>query len=385
MVFERKAVYTREDESVLIEAGKSWNFDDFVNPGSLHDLHPYPARFIPRIPRRAIDVWSKRGDLVYDPFCGCGTTLLESGLMGRQSIGTDNNDVAILVSRAKTQFYSSNDITTIREFATHFPKRVTAAKLDAEDLLSDSNFPGWFAPEVLEQLGLIRQFIEETAEPSKTFLLAVLSAIVVRVSLQDSDTRYARIAKSVSRHDVNRAFAQKLGSMSTALEEIDMATRIPSEIRRADSRDVPEIESQSINLIVSSPPYLNAFDYHKYHRQRLHLIRGDISFARKREIGGHDEFTKKNATPDSYFEDMASCLREWKRVLAPGGRCFLLVGDAIVNKAPVHVADELVDIATSLGMVLEERWIRSVKGTRRSFNVKNSRMTHEHGLVLINP
>jgi DNA modification methylase len=138
-----------------------------------------------------------------------------------------------------------------------------------------------------------------------------------------------------------------------------------------------------VKLIVTSPPYLNAYDYHKYHRQRLHLIRGDIEFARKREIGSHDEFTKKNATPDKYFEDMTSCLREWERVLVSNGRCLVLIGDAIVSKTPVRVADTLVDIAQEIGLRLDERWIRTVKGTRRSFNVKNSRMTHEHGLVFV--
>ncbi len=383
MAFERKAIYTRENEASLIDLGLPWNFEDFSSSSSLHDLHPYPARFIPPIPRRAIELWSKEGDLIYDPFCGCGTTLLEASLLGRRSIGTDNNDVAVLVSRAKTTIYNSDDISKLKSFRASFLKNLEETTFQSEDLPSDVNFPGWFQPEVLEQLGKIRQVIEGSMEPVRTFLLAVYSSIIVRVSLQDSDTRYARIVKEISKDNVTKSFLQRLDSMTNALVEMPANHQIESNVIRTDARLVPQIENNSVNLIVTSPPYLNAYDYHKYHRQRLHLIRGDIEFARKKEIGSHDEFTKKDATPNKYFQDMTSCLEEWKRVLVSKGRCLVLVGDAIVNKAPVNVADTLVDIGLEIGFQLEERWIRSVKGTRRSFNVKNSRMSHEHGLVFV--
>ena len=208
MAFERKAIYTRENEASLIDLGLPWNFEDFSSSSSLHDLHPYPARFIPPIPRRAIELWSKEGDLIYDPFCGCGTTLLEASLLGRRSIGTDNNDVAVLVSRAKTTIYNSDDISKLKSFRASFLKNLEETTFQSEDLPSDVNFPGWFQPEVLEQLGKIRQVIEGSMEPVRTFLLAVYSSIIVRVSLQDSDTRYARIVKEISKDNVTKSFLQ---------------------------------------------------------------------------------------------------------------------------------------------------------------------------------
>ena len=63
----------------------------------MHALHPYPARFIPQIPRKAILEWTKKGDTVLDPFCGCGTTLLESSLLERPSIGINSKSIPTML------------------------------------------------------------------------------------------------------------------------------------------------------------------------------------------------------------------------------------------------------------------------------------------------
>ena len=98
----RKAIYTEADEAKLIEKGTAWNFHDEKTQEFLHNLHPYPAKYIPQIPRKAILEYTEVGETVYDPFCGSGTTLLEASNYGRNAIGTDNNAVAVLLSKAKT-------------------------------------------------------------------------------------------------------------------------------------------------------------------------------------------------------------------------------------------------------------------------------------------
>lgn len=70
----------------------------------------------------------------------------------------------------------------------------------------------------------------------------------------------------------------------------------------------------------------HAYDYHEYHRQRLHWIGGDVAFSRDLETGTHDEFTRPGATPDRYFEDLVSCFAEWARVLRRRGKCSLDTG-----------------------------------------------------------
>jgi len=141
------------------------------------------------------------------------------------------------------------------------------------------------------------------------------------------------------------------------------------------------LPGECAQLVVTSPPYLNAYDYHKYHRQRLHWIDGSVEMARDLEIGSHDEFTKQNATPHQYFVDMEACFQEWGRVLRRQGRCIVVVGDAIVSKQPVAVGDRFCDMLEDVGIVVERRAIRALQSTKRAFNVRNSRITHEHVIV----
>ncbi|MDE1333935.1 DNA methyltransferase [Vibrio aestuarianus] len=378
----RKAIYTNENEEKLLALGEEWNFHDAKTNEYLHGLHPYPAKFIPQIPRLAINKYTQEGDTVYDPFCGSGTTLVEASALKRRSVGTDNNSVAVLVSKVKTEIYTSDDVNDLRRFLQSFEAMLPSAKLRRDLVTEDKNFYYWFSTETIDHLSKIKGLILEVDENLRELLLSVFSSIIVKVSYQDSDTRYARKDKVITSDEVTRSF---IGKVKKVIKEIDSSLgycQLDSKVYQADSRNVSMIDGESVDLIVTSPPYLNAYDYHKYHRQRLHWLDADIKKVRTTEIGSHDQFTKKNAVAQPYFDDMAMCFSEWHRVLRFGGKCVIVIGDAIVSKSPVYVADTFCDILTRQGFSIVERSIRRLKPTNRSFNVKNSRMDSEHVLVL---
>ncbi len=382
MKMKRNAIFTSATNvAKLVLEGKEWNFHDEDTTEHLHGLHPYPAKFIPQIPRTAIERWTRRGDLVFDPFCGCGTTLLEARLLGRPSVGVDNNAVACLISKAKTVPYRFSDIAAARNFLRSLDDVLATAKPVEKLIPTNPNLAYWFSKQVLQRLSAIKGIILEQPEPLQTLYLAVFSSIIVRVSYQDSDTRYARIDRAVNPDQVDKAFKSRLADAVESLPEIVIPDGAGVDVYQADSRSVPFINDECVTLIVTSPPYLNAYDYHKYHRQRLHWIDGDIGMARDSEIGSHDKFTRPGATPEQYFVDMNECFKEWVRVLRPGGRCLVVVGDAIVSKKPVPVADKFIELMQDLKCPLEKRWIRTLRPTSRSFNIKNSRITHEHVLL----
>jgi DNA modification methylase len=381
----RKAIYTREDEDALVLDGEEWNFHEEETKEHLHSLHPYPAKFIPQIPRRAIELWTTPDDLVYDPFNGCGTTVFEASLAGRRGVGTDNNAVAILASRAKTAIYSKADLEALNTFAGRTAGGLDFAPPRPDLIPTNKNFHYWFDPVTVERLAALKGLILAEKDPVRTLLMAVFSSIIVRVSYQDSDTRYSRKLREVTIDEVDSAFRSRLADTISRIPDAMINGRGSVDVVQADSRSVPFIKTGSVSLIVTSPPYLNAYDYHKYHRQRLHWIGGDesVEFARDREIGSHDEFTRNNATPDGYFEDMNACFSEWARVLKKGGRCLIVVGDAIVSKQAVYVGDRFIDLLSANGLVEERRWIRTLHSTKRAFNVKNSRISHEHVLLVV--
>ena len=84
--------------------------------GLTHDFYKYPARFSPQFCRAAINVFTVPGDLVVDPFAGGGTTLVESRVNSRLSIGTDISSLASFVSRVKTRVYSAAELAFVEEW-----------------------------------------------------------------------------------------------------------------------------------------------------------------------------------------------------------------------------------------------------------------------------
>lgn len=79
-----------------------WEYVDAETQNLTHNVHRYSGKFIPQIAARAIEILSKEGDTILDPYCGSGTTLLEAALLGRNSIGIDLSPLAALIAKVKT-------------------------------------------------------------------------------------------------------------------------------------------------------------------------------------------------------------------------------------------------------------------------------------------
>lgn len=74
--------------------------------GATHRFYRYPARFSPTFVQAAIEQFTQPGDLVFDPFLGGGTTLVEAMRLGRAGVGSDINELAVFISQVKTTLLS---------------------------------------------------------------------------------------------------------------------------------------------------------------------------------------------------------------------------------------------------------------------------------------
>lgn len=85
--------------------------------GFTHTFYKYPARFSPLFARAAIEIFTSPGDVVFDPFMGGGTTLVEARLAGRYGIGADLNELAVFLAQVKTTLFSTSDLNTVYRWA----------------------------------------------------------------------------------------------------------------------------------------------------------------------------------------------------------------------------------------------------------------------------
>ena len=139
-----------------IEIDPSWAFSDKTRKDTAyitHGYHRYPAIFIPQIVSRLVEKYTKKNDLIVDPFGGCGTTLVESKVLGRSSIGVDINPVAVLITKAKKTPIEPAKIEKhflkLKDKINSFNKNteVKAPKHERIDY--------WFKPEEKEKLAFI--------------------------------------------------------------------------------------------------------------------------------------------------------------------------------------------------------------------------------------
>ena len=383
----------RADKVVEAFRGIDWSFSDADTDFLTHSLHPYPAKFIPQIPSHCIRLLTAPGELVLDPFGGSGTTALEAIRLGRRALSVDANHVGTLIGQVKTcnlDAESEMDLRAIRSSLTTWlgdlPHPAALCKEYQTYIPDIPHIDKWFPLTSRGELAFIRSRIGkmETVTGQRIALLA-LSRTVLSASFQDSETRYASKPRDIPRTQTLRHF---LGALEDVLENV---RKTQPELRygvckflTANTMHLAEdlLESDSVDLIVTSPPYGNANDYHLYHRFRLMWLGNDPRELGKIEIGSHLRHQRESSGFDAYMTEMEHCLKGMFRVLRPGRYAVLVVGDAMYQKVIHPVAPALSAIAGDIGFETVCTVVRPIHSTKRSFGVAGRRATTEKLLVL---
>ncbi len=138
MVNSMAKPYKKRLGNITLSSGQASALKDAVLgrshvSGLTHNFYRYPARFSPDFARIAIQLFSKPGDLVLDPFVGGGTTLVEARALGRRAVGIDLNSLATFISEIKTTIMSKKDIEEIHRWLIKIPSKLNlknSAKID---------------------------------------------------------------------------------------------------------------------------------------------------------------------------------------------------------------------------------------------------------------
>ena len=340
-----------------------------------HGLHPYPAKFIPELPREIIRECTKERNVVLDPFCGSGTTLLEASIAGRKSIGIDSNPIATLISRAKTTALTKEELHRIEEIIADL-QEIQYSLVHASWIPKTQNLNHWFQPCVITELSWLRQYIlDNTSGNLQVFMLCIFSSIIVNVSNQESNTRYAAIKKSFSEGAVFSVFIRKLKQELSHISQIsEMRTVIkntPTVILESTEKvSASIIPDNSVDIVITSPPYANSYDYYLYHKWRMAWLGCDIKKVQAEEIGSRHEHSSMKA-PISVFENkMIPVLKNISRMLKPNKLAYFFVGDSIISGEFIDMRDCFIGIAEKSGFSFVDGSKYEMESITRSFKEK---------------
>jgi DNA modification methylase len=356
-----------------------------------HGIHKFPAKFFPELPRYLIRKYSDVGDTVLDPMCGSGTVVLEAMLNNRIGIGIDIDPIAQLITRVKTTPISH---ATLKMATSKVIHQIESLHQSTKYIPSIPEFhyrDNWFRPYVLDELATIRDSFSvlksinsEGQKQVLDFFNVALSSIIREVSNADPHcTRTVlrkKVIKNISPGDTLLKFSAKLNQQVADMKELTekiQGMQVPEVVLPKTSALQTGLEDSSVDLAVTSPPYINAVDYPRTHQLEMYWLGllgdGPLSRVKRKYIGtetvykneyqelkstGHktlDPILEKiyNLDPRrsfivyKFFEDMESQIHEMKRVLRPGGRYCIAIGNNLIRGVRVKSHEILAEIAES--------------------------------------
>lgn len=329
----------------------------------VHGLHPYLGKFIPQLVEVFLDRYFSAADVVYDPFCGSGTTLVEASVFGAESVGCDISAFNCHLANAKTADYSNAEV------AEQLASTLARALDDADSTTSSKQTPlaqaspwlrSWFAPRALSELTAYRQATCSLAGPVRSLAEVVLtrSARSARLTTHfDLDFPRTPVKLPYLCHKHKRT-CEPVREAAKFLKRYtnDTSRRIEEyALLRSDRRvealhgDARVIELPRMPTgVITSPPYPGLIDYHEQHRYAYELL--GLPDRRSDEIGAAAE-GRTRAAQARYSDDMVAVFTNARRQVPTGAPVVIVVNDALALYPSIVERSELR---------LEERLTRHV-------------------------
>lgn len=382
-----------------------------------HQIHPYPAKLLPNIAHFFVraSIFHKLNRRILDPFCGSGTVALEASIAGFTPYVADANPLALLITKVKTTPYDTNELrVTTRKIIARAERYKTAPEA------SVVNHHLWYTPNRKKELEiLLRAVMEIDDDAQRDFFRVCFSVTARRLSLADPAVSVpVRLKKKETFGEkTNEKIQRRLDWIAEASPFAEFAKACEANIERVqecndalkdriaavevgvDARQLHQpgldkthpLQSGSVPLIVTSPPYGSAQKYiratslslnwlglagpeglsplegQSIGREHVPLYRRENISKRLPDVYEHLllKVRNKNKTRElitrQYLYDMESALSEMARVTSKGGRIVLVVGNNQVCGEPLRNDQYVVHVLQGLGLNLEVGLIDHIK------------------------
>jgi SAM-dependent methyltransferase len=351
-----------------------------VEPLKFRPIHPFPARMAPSIALAELPRAKKERLRVLDPMAGSGTTLLAARSRGHEAYGCDTDPLALLIARVWCSDISQKAVMR-HALAVHGEamsrwRRIRQADAYPEDADSETKafVRYWFDLTNRRQLRALADAIAVVPHGTRQVLWCAFSRLIIAKSRGASwamDLAHSRPHK-VEGKPPFRPLREFLKAVAVVVDHAPFSGRKAgaprASVQRGDARSL-SFSNGSFDIVITSPPYLNAIDYLRCNKFSLvwmgHPI-PDLRQLRSTNIGTE---ASTSADPDApqirelrmlahYVEDMDQVTREISRVLMPGGRCILVIGNCTMRGV-------FVRNSTILRMLGERHGLSTVSITSR--------------------
>ena len=361
-----------------------------------HSIHAFAAKFPPQLPAVFIESLTAPGDVVLDPMMGSGTTLIESAIRGRKAIGLDLDPLAVKQCRAKTTPIDDIDLLhrlsasiVANAYDTLAMPELTNRLTERFDEDTKDFVDYWFTERIqrelealLDSINLVTDTVEDDVlrQDVREFFEVALSAIIVTKSggvtkARDLAHGRAHISPGKSVKDAINQFRLRARKNIASLAALPRMRPDDLTAMEGDARNMREsVPNESVDLVVTSPPYANAIDYMRAHKFSLVWFGwsiNDLSRLRSRYVGSertngwngadrlpdyarHTIDSLSNTAPkqarvlSKYLTEMRSVLSEIGRVLKPNSYAIIVVGPSTIKGQRIPTAELLASIAENL-------------------------------------
>ena len=364
--------------------------------------HWFPATFIPEIPYTLIELLTNPGAKVCDPFCGIGTSYFQALLLNRLPFGIDICSFSVEFARLLFRLFSpSIDLEKIKNYieisVLEYRSDVNYTRM-IDDIYPAQNLKElsrWYSRVNFNALCFLIILEKKTEDKYANAALKLsISSILCRTSNQDRGWGCIAdnvLPKSYQLRHINvisiflRALTTLLSDLhsikeNTNYEDAYEKTRQIKSIYRSNICEFNELNENSIDFVITSPPYPNMVDYISSQRLSYYYFGYDIEFDKKEEIGAR-YMRRRKYSLDDYLSQMETANMTITKVIKRGGLlCYIMPSFNTDNENNVKrrmIVQRVISGLERFGLIKEIELKRSIPSLKRSHNKKWATLKNE--------
>ncbi len=305
---------------------------NFSTGYATHGLFPYRGKFHPQLVKGILNIIGvKEGETVLDPMCGSGTLNVEASIMGINSVGIEKSPFCVLMSKVKYE------ALRIKEEALNL-------------ILKNADEDYKFFKNNKLNLQLQNRF---DAEKEITLLAFLDTMGYARRSSKSMDSLFPSVLKR---------YVGQINSFIDTRDRLNLSLG-NAQFEIGDAKNLP-LNNNSMDAIITSPPYSFAIDYAENDRPQLEYLGYDVSELKGEMIGLKGKIKKEKLS--NYFEDMEKVISEMYRVLKPNKYAVIIIGSNDIQTGGIRLEIKIEEIALKCGFTLDQKMAKPIKGIQNT-------------------